>query len=130
MSNTTLLVRKDRLGETRLVTADDAPLADGQIRVHVDAFALTSNNITYAAFGEAMSYWQFFPSGEAGWGIVPVWGFGQVLQSPHPGVAVGERLYGYWPMASHAVLQPDRLDASGFTDAAPHRAPLHAVYNR
>jgi len=97
--------------------------------VRIDSFALTSNNITYAVFGEAMRYWQFFPSGEAGWGIVPVWGFGQVLQSQHPGVAVGERLYGYWPMANHAVLQPDRLDASGFTDAAPHRAPLPAIYN-
>jgi hypothetical protein len=91
------------------VTTEDAPLADGQVRVRVDAFALTSNNITYAAFGDAMSYWQFFPAGEEGWGIVPVWGFGRVVQSLHPGVAVGERLYGYWPMASSAVLQPERL---------------------
>jgi hypothetical protein len=35
-----------------------------------------------------------------------------VVQTLHPGVAVGERLYGYWPMASHAVLQPDRLSRS------------------
>jgi len=130
MTTTTLLVRQDQLATARIASAEDTRLDPGQIRVRIDSFALTSNNITYAAFGEAMSYWQFFPSGEAGWGIVPVWGFGQVLQSQHPGVAVGERLYGYWPMASHAVLQPDRLDASGFTDAAPHRAPLHAVYNR
>ena len=65
--------------------------------------ALTTNNITYAAFGDAMSYWHFFPSGEAGWGIVPVWGFGTVVQSLHPGVAVGERLWGYWPMSNIAA---------------------------
>jgi hypothetical protein len=129
MSTTTLLVRQDQLGTTRIETREAAPLAPGQVRVRVDSFALTSNNITYAAFGDAMNYWQFFPTGEAGWGIVPVWGFGTVTQSMHPGVAVGERLYGYWPMASEAVLQPDRLSPSGFSDAAPHRAGLHAVYN-
>lgn len=127
---TTLLVRQDQLGTTRIDSRDAAPLAPGQVRVRVDCFALTSNNITYAAFGDAMNYWQFFPTGEDGWGIVPVWGFGTVMQSLHPGVAVGERLYGYWPMASEAVLQPGRLSASGFYDASPHRAALHAVYNQ
>jgi len=130
MTTHTLLVRQDQLGTTRIATAEPAPLAQGQIRVRVDAFALTSNNITYAAFGEAMNYWQFFPTGEDGWGIVPAWGFAAVVQSLHPGVAVGERLYGYWPMASEAVLRPDRLSPSGFRDAAPHRAALHAVYNQ
>ncbi len=130
MTTTTLQVRKDKLTETRLVTADDTPLAPGQVRVRVEHFALTSNNITYAAFGDAMNYWQFWPTGDGAWGIVPVWGFATVVQSLHPGVAVGERLYGYWPMAGHAVLQPDRLTEAGFTDAAPHRAGLHAVYNQ
>ena len=130
MTTLDLLVRKDQLASTRLRGTDDAALADGQIRVCIDCFALTSNNITYAAFGDAMSYWQFYPTGEEGWGSVPVWGFGSVVQSLHPGVAVGERLYGYWPMASQAVLSPTRLSASGFADGAPHRATLHAVYNQ
>jgi hypothetical protein len=129
MSTTTLLVRQDQLATTRIETREAAPLAPGQVRVRVDSFALTSNNITYAAFGDAMNYWQFFPTGEAGWGIVPVWGFGTVTQSLHAGVAVGERLWGYWPMANEVVLQPDRLSAANFSDAAPHRAALHAVYN-
>ena len=133
MSTQTFQVRKDSLPSTRLVSANDQPLADGQVRVVVDRFALTSNNITYAAFGVAMNYWQFFPvAGDdgAGWGCIPVWGFGRVLQSLHPGVAVAERLYGYWPMASHAVLQPVKLTPAGFADGAPHRAGLHAVYNQ
>lgn len=130
MTTTTLLVRKDKLGQTRLRTTDDMPLADGQVRVRIAHFALTSNNITYGAFGEKMSYWQFFPTGEDGWGIIPVWGFGEVVQSLHPGVAVGERLYGYWPMAGSAILQPDRLTEAGFKDAAAHRKDLPAVYNQ
>ncbi|OYV01835.1 MAG: hypothetical protein CFE45_03095 [Burkholderiales bacterium PBB5] len=138
MSTTTLLVRQDQLATTHLHTTESAALADGQVRVRVAHFALTANNITYAAFGQAMAYWQFFPvpadappAGDgAAWGVIPVWGFATVVQSLHPGVAVGERLYGYWPMASHAVLQPARLTAEGFSDGAAHRATLHAVYNR
>ena len=129
MSTTTLLVRQDDLGTTRLRTTDDSALADGQIRVRVESFALTANNITYAALGEMLNYWQFFPSTEQGWGIVPVWGFGTVTESTHPDVAVGERLYGYWPMADQAVLSPQRVNAAGFSDGAAHRAGLHAVYN-
>lgn len=130
MSNTTLFVQKNNLSSTRLETAEDTPLADGEVRVRVESFALTSNNITYAAFGDAMNYWQFFPTGEEGWGTIPVWGFGSVVQSLHSGVAVGERLYGYYPMASATVLTPSRLNTSGFYDGAPHRRELHAVYNQ
>lgn len=130
MSTTTLLTRKDALADIRVEQREDAPLAPGQVRVRIDSFSLTTNNITYAAFGDDMNYWGFFPSGEEGWGIVPVWGFGTVAQSLHPGVAVGERLYGYWPLADQVVLQPDRLKPDGLVDAAPHRKELHPVYNR
>ena len=130
METTHLLVRKDQLTQTRLHTTADQPLAPGQIRVRIDRFAFTANNITYAAFGDAMGYWQFFPCADEGWGTIPVWGFASVAQSLHPGVAVGERLYGYWPMATGTVLQPDRLSPERFTDATPHRAALPAVYNQ
>jgi hypothetical protein len=132
-------VMRSDLARTRWVDVPDTVLADGAVRVRVEHFAYTANNITYGAFGEAMHYWQFFPAltppGEAdapaqGWGCIPVWGFGTVVQSLHPGVAVGERLYGYWPMASHALLQPARVTSAGFVDGAPHRASLHGVYNQ
>ena len=135
MNTVNFLVQKDKIQQTQLREVPDAPLADGHVRIRIDKFALTSNNITYAAFGDAMNYWQFFPVAavaEAGaaMGQIPVWGFGDVTQSSHPGVAVGERLYGYYPMASSVVLKPDRLTPSSFYDAAPHRAELHAVYNQ
>ncbi|BEP95008.1 DUF2855 family protein [Acidovorax sp. A79] len=128
-TTTTLLVRQDQLATTRLWAAEEPALAEGQVRVRVEQFALTSNNITYAALGNMLNYWQFFPTSEPGWGIVPVWGFGTVTESSHPDVAVGERLYGYWPMGTQAVLSPQRANAAGFSDGAPHRAGLHAVYN-
>jgi len=130
MTTLQLQVRQDRLADSRIVSLTPAPLQPGQVRVQIDAFALTANNITYAAFGEAMSYWRFFPAEEAGWGVIPVWGFASVVQSLHPGVAVGERLYGYFPTASGAVLTPTRLSPERFADGAPHRAELPAVYNQ
>jgi hypothetical protein len=132
---TDLLVRKDQLASTRLRKAAPTVLADGQVRVAIDRFALTSNNITYAAMGDAMQYWQFYPvANEAGdgiaWGRIPVWGFGTVLESHHPEVKVAERLYGYFPMASSVDLTPAKVSAGSFFDGAPHRAQLHSVYNQ
>jgi hypothetical protein len=59
---------------------------------------------------------------------VPVWGFGTVTESLHPQVAVGERLYGYWPMASDGAPAAQGV-GHGLADGAAHRAGLHAVYN-
>ena len=48
MTTTHFLVKKDTLARTALREHPDQPLAGGQVRVAVDTFALTSNNITYA----------------------------------------------------------------------------------
>ncbi len=130
MTTQTLLVRKTALADTRWQQQDPAPLAPGQIRLRVDLFSLTANNITYAAMGEAMDYWRFFPSDDPAWGVIPVWGFATVIESTHPDIAAGEKLYGYWPMADHAVLQPDQVSPGSLMDAAPHRTALHPVYNQ
>ena len=135
MNTTQFLVRKDQLATTTLHTAPAGDLPDGQVRVGISTFALTSNNITYAAMGDAMQYWHFFPvaptpGDDAPWGCIPVWGFGTVTESRHPDVAVGERLYGYFPMASSVDLTPEKTTALSFSDAAPHRAALHPVYNQ
>ena len=128
MSTLDFLVRRDQLATTELRETAEIPLAEGQIRLGVDKFALTANNITYAAFGDAMNYWGFYPA-PAGWGRIPVWGFGTVLESGCPEIATGERFYGYYPMSSQTVLQPVRPSSAGFFEGAAHRAALHAVYN-
>lgn len=120
--------RRD-LRRGRWVEAPLPPLADGALRVAVERFALTANNVTYAAFGESMRYWEFFPTGDAATGCVPVWGFATVLASNAAGIDAGTRLYGFWPMAEAVDLQPARADAAGFLDASAHRRELHAVYN-
>ena len=133
MQHTTdFLIRKDQLTTTTLRTTPAVALPEGQVRVAIHCFALTSNNITYAAFGDAMNYWQFFPvlANGAQWGRIPVWGFGSVVESRHTDVPVGERLYGYFPMSNTVDLTPARVSPISFVDAAPHRAELHPVYNQ
>jgi hypothetical protein len=129
MSGYDFLVRRNALAQCETRALQAAPLAGGQVRLRIDSFALTANNITYAAFGDTMNYWGFYPA-EDGWGRIPVWGFASVEQSLHPGVAVGERLYGYFPMASSVVLTPQRLTPGSFMEGAAHRVSLHAVYNQ
>lgn len=124
-------VRRDDLRRSRFVplgAPEDAALEDGEVIVAVDVFAFTANNVTYAVFGEAMQYWDFFPA-EEGWGRIPVWGFGDVVRSRAPGVEAGERLYGYFPMASWLRMRPARVNERGFSDGAAHRTHLHPVYN-
>ena len=128
-STTTFVVDRHQLARARWVAAPAAALAAGQVRFAIDTFALTANNITYAAFGDAMNYWRFFPTADAATGCIPVWGFANVVESRCEGVAAGERFYGYWPIASDVTLEPTRADASGFVDGAAHRRELHPVYN-
>ncbi|HWL88608.1 MAG TPA: DUF2855 family protein, partial [Polyangiaceae bacterium] len=124
------LVRRDRWAEHEIVTADRVPLGSGAVELEIDRFGLTANNVTYAALGDSFSYWRFFPRPEVGWGSIPVWGFGSVVRSQHEGVAVGERFYGYFPMSTHLVVYPRRLDDTGFLDGAEHRRPLSGAYNQ
>lgn len=124
-----LHIARHDLHSVRWVETPATPLADGEVRFRVDDVALTANNITYAAFGEAMRYWDFFPSGDPATGCLPVWGFGTAIESRHEAVTVGERFYGYWPLGDELVVQPMRANARGFIDGAEHRQPLHALYN-
>jgi len=128
---TRLLTRKRALGESRLDATQEAlPLAAGEALLRIDRCALTTNNITYAAFGEAMQYWDFFPAGIEGWGQIPVWGFADVVASTVRGVEVGERYYGYYPIASHIRMRPERVTPRGFYDGAAHRKTLTSAYNQ
>lgn len=123
-----LEIRKDDFQETRFVDAGTPEVGDGEALLRVEAFGLTSNNITYAVFGEGMNYWDFFPASEEGWGRLPVWGFASVATSRHPDLAEGTRVYGYLPLATNLHVVPDRIDAKGFNDGAPHRKPLPSAY--
>ncbi len=129
-------IDRDDINQAALVAAADIALPPAHVEFAVDLFAMTANNVTYAALGKPtgllgpdVGYWDFFADRDAP-GRLPVWGFATVTRSDVAGLDPGEQVYGYWPLASHAVMQPDRVGAVGFVDATPRRQALPAFYNR
>ena len=133
-------IDRDDVTKTELVTADTS-VSHGEILVQIDSYAMTANNVTYAVFGkpsglfgndangQGQGYWDFFAESNEP-GRLPVWGFATVLVSDIEGVAPGDSFYGYYPMASHAVLLPGNITPSGFTDVTPRRTTLPPFYNQ
>lgn len=123
---------KSDLAQTRIVTQSVGELQAGQALLRISRLALTTNNITYAAFGDTphLRYWDFFPTGQEGWGHMPAWGFAEVVATTVDGLTIGERFYGYWPIATHLVMEPIRITERGFYDGTPHRLELVSAYNQ
>jgi hypothetical protein len=124
-----LRINRKNFHEVAWADSEHKSLAAGQVRFALKQCALSANNITYADLGETFRYWQFFPT-QAGFGLLPVWGFAEVVESVHDDFKIGERAYGYWPLAQSWVLNPQTLGAKHFVDSSPERAALPAVYQR
>jgi hypothetical protein len=125
-----LLIDRTDLARTEvrsLPAPDTLTLADGEVLLETERFALTANNITYGVYGDRLGYWRFFPA-EDNWGRIPVWGFATVRRSAVEGIAAGTRLFVYLPMASHWVTRLERRPW-GVVDVSPHRAELPPAYN-
>jgi hypothetical protein len=125
----TIWVNKKALTQTKIHQNAQPDLAEGAIRLQIESFSVTANNVTYAVVGDLFGYWGFFPA-EGEMGVVPVWGHAVVEKSQNPEISVGERVYGYLPMGTHLDVHPGRISASGFTDMAAHRQPMSPIYNQ
>ena len=122
------LVKRDDLRECRIAESSVPELEQGQALLRVERFGLSANNITYAVLGQAMSYWDFFPAAQEGWGRVPMWGFAEVEQSEAEGIEQGVRVYGYLPPSSHLLVTPTNAGGYGFVDGSSHRQALPPAY--
>ena len=125
----TVLVKRGELTTTERRTSETPVPAPGAVLLKVESFAVTANNVTYAVIGDAFGYWNFFPA-PGGWGVVPMWGHAVVEASAHSDIAVGERVYGYLPMASHFLVEPGNVSKGSFSDMAAHRQPMSPIYNQ
>lgn len=134
MKTETLLVNKTDFADVTYYSDDAPDLAPGHIRVSVGPWALTANNVTYMVTGDQIGYWGFFDPKAYGIdqenaGRMPVWGYARVEQSDCDGIAIGQDIYGFFPIAKTFDMKPGRVTPFGFSDTAPHRAELHALYN-
>ncbi|MBZ6379779.1 hypothetical protein B5C34_14745 [Pacificimonas flava] len=125
-----LLVSRADIASAKVDAAGEAPdPGEGRALFRVESAALTANNVTYAAMGEAMGYWRFFPAPE-GYGTLPVWGFAECTASDVDGIETGDRFYGYWPLAEFLLVEADKVTANGFFDPSEHRQGLADAYNQ
>lgn len=130
MDRINLLIDRSDISSARMAPATVSEPASGEVVVAIERVALTANNITYAALGDAMSYWQFFSDAGGPEGRLPSWGVGEVVASAHDEVAEGTRIFGYLPVSTHVTLTPSRVSEHGFVDVSPHRDGLAAAYQR
>ena len=122
-----VLVRRDNVAasEIRVPVLDD--LAPGEVRLAVEKFGLTANNVSYARFGDGITpFWNAFPAPPE-FGRLPIWSFVRVTESRNADVPVGGRYFGYVPMASHHTV-PAEVSPRGFVDTSPQREFLHPWY--
>lgn len=82
--------------------------------------------------GEQLRYWDFFqPQGTPPqqWGIIPVWGIAEIVESQSKELPVGERLFGYFPPAHYLTMRPSNVLDGSFIEASEHRKSLPVGYN-
>ena len=121
-----LEIDRSDIRQFRMEVCEPVALAPGEVRLTLERFALTSNNISYALGGDFLDYWGFFPA-EAGWGRLPAMGYGIVSESANPDVAVGGRYFGFFPVGNEHIVQA-QLSRNGFIDAGAHREKHAMAY--
>ena len=127
-----LLVARADKSRCELDTNALSPLGPGETRLRIERFALTTNNVTYAALNQVMPYFEFFPLTDEGrrrtWGRLPAWGFASVIESQIDELPAGTRVFGFLPAARFATIAPTGINASGFRVHQPGLAPEYALY--
>jgi len=133
LGNRVLEIRRSSIGDAEVHDEPVAELTDGQIRLRIDRFAVTANNVSYAGAGDLLGYWDFFPSSDPSiWGRVPAVGYAEIVESRNPDLPVGGRYHGWFPMAD-TVTFTATATRDGFRDDGDHRqahAPIYRAFSR
>ncbi|KAK3703052.1 hypothetical protein LTR37_014663 [Vermiconidia calcicola] len=122
------------------LVSSPSPLENGHIRTRTYVIALTNNNLSYAQLGSPMGWWDAFrvppglpaPYNDNQYGIVPAWGYGEVMESRVPNIETGMLLWGFWPTMDLPVdLELIEADVSGhWIEISESRKNLMALYRR
>lgn len=124
-------VNRQEYSNWRVADYQPSTLREGEVRLAIDFFSFTANNMTYAVAGDFLGYWKFFPvNPDDGFGVIPVWGFAEVVESRCDEVGLGERLYGYFQPAGELIIKPINVSGSTLFDGTEHRQELPPLYNQ
>ncbi|KAG6873181.1 hypothetical protein C0995_001791 [Termitomyces sp. Mi166 len=112
------------------------------VLLQIDQFGFSANNITYQALGEHphFRYFDFHDAPEVRdvdvskktHGVIPVWGFATVVESGHPKIHAGERVYGYFAPTRYLLLavSPADVNKYAFYVPRPHLPADRRPYNQ
>lgn len=118
--------------------------APSSLRLRTRVVSLTHNNVTYAALGFLVHWWDAHPLPAGGltpppyddadkYGRVSAWGYAEVLESTLPGGPQrGDYVFGYLPLATLAQDVAFRVDdgmPGHLTATSAYRAQLMPFYN-
>ncbi|KAK7932141.1 hypothetical protein PG985_002853 [Apiospora marii] len=118
--------------------------APSSLRLRTRVVSLTHNNVTYAALGFLVHWWDAHPLPAGGltpppyddadkYGRVSAWGYAEVLESTLPeGPGKGDYVFGYLPLATLAQDVEFRVDDAmpgHLTATSAYRAQLMPFYN-
>lgn len=116
-------------------------LDKGHVRVRSLLLGLTSNNMAYATNGTRLHWWDAYPvpsdlpapfNDHEKYGIVPCWGYGEVLESTIDEIDAGRLVFGLWPSSQVPVdlqLVPTAVK-DHWIDVAPQRKEVMNLYRR
>jgi hypothetical protein len=126
-----LVVERDDRARCRILRGPAKEPGGGEVRLRIERFGMTSNNVTYAALNRVMPYLDFFAApGAEGAGVLPVWGIARVEASRHADVPAGARYFGFFPAARFVTLAPAVARAGGFGVEHPGVAQRYALYGQ
>jgi len=118
----------DPFNEVRVVDEELGDPSEGDVLLRIERFGLATNNLAYALLGDAMGHWNAFPA-SPGWGRPPAWGVARVLAGDSALASPGDRLTGYLPMATHALVHAEPTE-SGMSASDTHRSDALPMYRR
>ncbi|PIA95687.1 hypothetical protein CB0940_10712 [Cercospora beticola] len=137
------VVRKAKISEHSTISISSSlpPLPENKIRAIPRIVSLTANNLSYAKGGHIMHWWDAFPlpshlpsphNDATQYGIVPVWGYAEILESKIADVVQGSMIWGLWPSYNIPVdleLQTAFELKGHYLDVSRHRDKLWKFYN-
>ncbi|KAK5168768.1 uncharacterized protein LTR77_006077 [Saxophila tyrrhenica] len=138
------VIAKSNIGSHTTVpfTTIPVPLRDGQVRIRSAMISLTNNNLSYAQLGTPFKWWDAYPvpsslpapyNDRDAWGIVPAWGYAEVVESKVPGLEEGVLVWGFWATGDLPIdFQMEKVEGveGQWVEVSSARAGLMSLYNR
>ncbi|MET0704042.1 MAG: DUF2855 family protein [Mycobacterium sp.] len=101
----------------------------GGMLLAVERFSVAANNLSYVLANDVLQTLDAFPATRPDRARVPVWGIAEVIASDLPAAAVGMRVAGFLPMATHVAVRAAPTDV-GLLSIDQPRVGMLPVYRR